>query len=66
MPVPALASLARKTGKPFRKVERYWEEAKKQARKQGVYKKDGEQRYWSYVMGIVKRRTRPADGNKSA
>lgn len=56
MPTPALKSLVEKSDKTLEDAERYWESAKKEARKRGIYKKDGEDRYYAYVMGIVKQR----------
>ena len=56
MPAPSLKTMAHKAGKPLDDVERYWQEAKKAARKQGIFKRDGEDQYYRYLMGIVKRR----------
>ena len=56
MPSLSLKTMARNAGKSQEDVERYWREAKKSARKQGVHKKDGEQDYYRYIIGIVKRR----------
>lgn len=56
MPRQTLKSMASDAGVSTKKAERYWDEAKKQARKQGIYKKDDEDRYYRYVMGIVKKR----------
>lgn len=35
--------------------ERYWKEAKKQARKQGFTIKDDKDKFYKYAMGIVKK-----------
>ena len=35
--------------------ERYWKEAKKQARKQGFTIKDDKDKFYQYAMGIVKK-----------
>jgi hypothetical protein len=35
MPTPVLKSLAKKAGVSVKKAEEYWDEAKKQAKKQG-------------------------------
>ena len=56
MPAPALYKMAKNAGMSKQRVERYWNEAKKSARKQGIYKKDGAERYYRYVMGIVTKR----------
>ena len=34
--------------------ERYWKEAKKQARKQGFTIKDDKDKFYQYAMGVVK------------
>jgi len=54
MPVPALKSLIDKSdsNKTLDDAERYWNEAKEQAKEKGL---SGEN-YWKYVMGIVKKR----------
>jgi uncharacterized coiled-coil DUF342 family protein len=54
MPTPALKSLAKEAGKSVNKAEEYWNEAKQQAKKAGF--KEGTSRFYSYVMGIVKKR----------
>lgn len=66
MPSQTLKSLASRAGVSANKAERYWEDAKKQARKQNIYKKDDEDRYYKYVMGIVKRRLESADADDGA
>lgn len=54
MPAPALKSMAKKYGKSVDDAERYWNEAKKQAEKQGF--EEGSERFYKYVMSIVKKR----------
>lgn len=53
MPNAVVKSYAEKTGKSVEHVERWWEEAKEEAKKK--FKKKGP-RFWAYVNGIVKRR----------
>lgn len=53
MPNAVVKSYAEKTGKSVEHVEKWWNEAEKQAKKK--FKKKGP-RYWAYVNGIVKRR----------
>ena len=48
MPVPALKSIARKSGKSLNKIEKYWERAKKAAAKQGQADN------YAYIMGVTK------------
>jgi hypothetical protein len=50
MPIPALRSLGKKTGKSTKTMERYWEGGKKSAKKRGVKNK------YAYAMAIAKRR----------
>jgi len=49
MPVPALKSLASKSGKPLAQVEELWAKAKAQAAKQG-HSED-----YGYIMGTLKK-----------
>ena len=56
MPAPSLRKMAKDADVPYEDAERYWREAKQSAKKQGVFKKDGEDDYYSYIMGIVKKR----------
>ena len=49
MPIPALKSMAKKTGKSVSTLERYWDDAKKSSKKKGPNK-------YAYMMGIVKKR----------
>lgn len=55
MPSPVLKSLADKAGVSIKRAEHLWEQAKKIANKNGKFKKDGEDEYYAYVTGIVKR-----------
>lgn len=50
MPIPALKSMAKKTGKSVKTLERYWDDAKKSAKKQSPKDK------YAYIMGIVQKR----------
>lgn len=52
MPVPYLRILAEQTGRSLEDCERYWNEAKAQA------KKAGKENDWAYIVGIVQRRAR--------
>ena len=56
MPVPALKSLVEKSksNKTLSDAERYWEEAKEQAEESGLT--EGNESFYKYVMGIVKKR----------
>ena len=56
MPSASLKGMAKRAGISYKKAERYWKEAKQSAKKQGIHKKDDEDRYYTYVMGIVTRR----------
>ena len=51
MPLGALKSFSRSSGKSLSTIERYWDEAKSAARKKG-----GVDNIYAYAMGIVKRR----------
>ena len=66
MPASSLKGMAKKAGIPYEDVERYWREAKKSAKKQGIHKKDDENRYYAYVMGIVTRRMKYDDVKEAA
>lgn len=50
MPAAALKSMADKSGKSLKTLERYWKQAEKQAEKQSPDDK------YAYIMGIVKKR----------
>jgi len=50
MPTKTLKSMAKKSNKSSKDLERYWGQAKKQAKKKGVKNK------YAYMMGIVKKR----------
>ena len=50
MPVSALSSIAKKSGKSLNDIERYWEDAKKSA------EEAGEKDNYAYIMGIVLKR----------
>ena len=55
MPIPALEKMAeRAKGKSLQDAERYWDEAKDSAADQGF--KEGDDNFYRYTMGIVKRR----------
>ena len=54
MPAPALENMAKRSGKSMNDAERYWREAKKSASDQGFV--EGNENFYKYVMGIVKRR----------
>lgn len=54
MPSAQLKSFAEKSGKSMKDLERYWSEAKKEAKEKfGSKKHKG---FWAYVVGIVERR----------
>ena len=61
MPTNSLKGMAKKAGISYKKAEKYWKEAKQSAKKQGIHKKDDENRYYAYVMGIVTRRMKYDD-----
>ena len=52
--------MARKAGVPLSDAERYWREAKVSADEQGFV--EGDDDFYSYVMGIVKRRMGMSSG----
>ena len=53
MPVPALQALVKKSGKTLKELEKYWDEAVKQAKKKG-YGRVTDKKFYTYVMGITK------------
>lgn len=54
MPTAQLKSFAKKSGKSIGKLERYWDEAKAEAKEKfGSKKAPG---FWPYVVAIVERR----------
>lgn len=59
MPAHALASMAKEAGVSMKKAEKYWDEAKAQAAQKFKGKKT--ERFWRYVMGIVKKRLGKTD-----
>lgn len=63
MPSPALKTMAKKAGKSLADAERYWKEAKESAEEQGF--EEGTKNFYRYVMGIVKKRLRPAKKEKA-
>lgn len=54
MPAAALKNLAARSDKSIDDLERYWDEAKVAAKEKGF--SEDEDRFWAYVMGIVKTR----------
>ena len=56
MPAPSLKKMAKDADVDYEDAERYWRESEKQAKKQGIFKKDGDDDYFAYRMGIVKKR----------
>jgi len=54
MPLPTIKSYAKKSGKSVKKVEEYWEDAKKAALHKGI--PEDSDNFWAYVNAIVKRR----------
>ena len=54
MPSAQLKSFAEKSGKSMKDLERYWDEAKVEAKKKYGSKKN--KSFWPYVVGIVERR----------
>jgi len=54
MPETALKNMADDSNKSLKTIKKYWDEAKKAAADQGF--KESEDRFWAYVMGIVKKR----------
>jgi hypothetical protein len=54
MPLPMLKGLAKKAGHSEGDAERYWDEAKESAKKEGL--KEGTPRFYRYTTGIMKRR----------
>lgn len=64
MPTPALKSLVEESGKSMADAERYWSEAKKTTKEKGI--PEGSDKFYQYVMGIVKKRMGLASINKIA
>lgn len=62
MPTPTLQSYAEKSGKPIQSIEKYWADAKTQARKKFIRKDSG---FWAYVNAIVKKRAGIREGKTS-
>ena len=54
MPAPSLKKMAKDAGVPYEDAERYWYEAKDSATEQGFT--EGEEDFYAYVTGIVKKR----------
>ena len=54
MPAAQLKSFAEKSGKSLKKLEGYWEAAKKAAARHGFKTEDPS--FWAYVSAIVQRR----------
>jgi len=54
MPTATIKSYAKKSGKSVKKVEEYWEDAKKAALDKGI--PEDSDNFWAYVNAIVKRR----------
>lgn len=54
MPAPSLKSMAKRAGVSYEDAERYWDDSKQAALDQGFT--EGEDDFYAYVMGIVKRR----------
>ena len=59
MPTPLIKAFAKKAHRSKKRIERYWDDAKKAAAKKFDKKDDS---YWAYVNAIVQRRAGLREG----
>ena len=63
MPLPVLRKMAKESGRSLEDAEKYWDDAKEAALDQGFT--EGDDDFYAYVMGIVKRRLNLSGVNAS-
>lgn len=63
MPAAVLKKIADESGKSEKELEKFWNEAKKAAKEKGF--DEDQDRFWAYVVGIVKKRAGIGDKDLS-